>query len=120
MARRMFNNNNIARVMLLAALALGSAGVPGLTAAQTCPNPPTPPEVVCNGGFESPSINGQAQTLPAGPGPSGFGWSIGGNSIDLVKNFWQAAEGSQSIDLDGNAPGSIKQTLTPCRAEATG
>ena len=45
--------------------------------------------------------------------PSTFGgWTVDRNSIDLIGPYWNAADGSQSVDLDGLAPGSISQTFT--------
>ena len=40
------------------------------------------------------------------------GWTVDRNSIDLIGPYWNAADGSQSVDLDGLAPGSISQTFT--------
>ena len=37
-------------------------------------------------------------------------WTVGGNSVDLIGNYWTAPVG-HSIDLDGNAPGAISQDL---------
>ena len=67
--------------------------------------------LVANGSFETPSVNGQSQTLNAGSNALAS-WAIGGNSIDVIRNFWTSKDLAQSIDLDGNAPGSIAQTLT--------
>jgi hypothetical protein len=37
---------------------------------------------------------------------------VGGNSIDLVNtDYFQAAFGSQSVNLSGSAPGSVEQTV---------
>ncbi|MFE9421553.1 choice-of-anchor C family protein [Kitasatospora sp. NPDC006697] len=39
-------------------------------------------------------------------------WQVTGGSVDLIgAGFWQAAEGNQSVDLNGNAAGSIAQTF---------
>lgn len=32
-------------------------------------------------------------------------------TIDYIGNYWQAADGSRSIDLAGNGPGSISQSF---------
>ncbi|MBS0479029.1 MAG: choice-of-anchor C family protein [Proteobacteria bacterium] len=66
-----------------------------------------------------PFINGSFET---GPTPGAFtplaagstaiaGWTVGGNSIDYIGTYWNAQNGSRSIDLSGNAPGSIFQTF---------
>src|SRR5688572_20639925 len=39
------------------------------------------------------------------------GWTVGPDSVDLVGSYWQAKDGIHSIDLSGNAPGSIAQTF---------
>lgn len=38
-------------------------------------------------------------------------WTVGGDSIDLIGSYWQQPTGGYTVDLDGNAPGSISQTL---------
>jgi hypothetical protein len=72
------------------------------------------PELVTNGGFESPTVSAAHATsfdeFSVGS-PSGFGWAITRNSVDLIAGYWDANSGSQSLDLDGNAPGEITQTL---------
>jgi choice-of-anchor C domain-containing protein len=40
------------------------------------------------------------------------GWTVGGHSIDWIGDYWQPAEGARnSVDLNGNAPGSISQAF---------
>ena len=39
------------------------------------------------------------------------GWTVGGNSIDYIGSYWQAQDGSRSIDLAGSGNGSIAQTF---------
>ena len=66
---------------------------------------------VVNGDFES--------SIPAPPG--GFstystgqnfgGWTVGKGSIDLINGFWQAANGTYSVDMDGASVGSIFQDV---------
>jgi choice-of-anchor C domain-containing protein len=60
-------------------------------------------EQIVNGGFELPS-------LPVGTDFVGVtgdfitGWTIPDSwTIDLVRDYWPAFQGSQSIDLDGNS-----------------
>jgi len=39
-------------------------------------------------------------------------WTVTSGSIDWIGNYWQGApSGGGSVDLDGNSPGSISQTL---------
>jgi choice-of-anchor C domain-containing protein len=40
-------------------------------------------------------------------------WTVGGNSVDLNSpRQWDAAEGAQSLDLNGGQPGSVSQTIS--------
>ncbi|MFD8787623.1 choice-of-anchor C family protein [Kitasatospora sp. NPDC059599] len=65
-----------------------------------------------DGSFESPKVPANAFTeLTAGQtiGP----WRITAGSVDLIgAGFWQAAEGDQSVDLNGANSGTIAQTFT--------
>lgn len=65
-----------------------------------------------NGGFEQPAIEpDQYRTIPTG-GAVGA-WRVVSGDVDIVhKNFWQSAEGDQSLDLNGLAPGTIEQDLS--------
>jgi choice-of-anchor C domain-containing protein len=72
-----------------------------------------------NGSFESglPNI-GSYTTLYAGDSTSIVGWEVVSGSvtyttsIDYIGGYWQASEGSRSIDLDGSyTPGAIAQTF---------
>ncbi len=80
------------------ALALGALGA----------SPVAAQNLVQNGDFEAPSITG---TLTLTGCPAGFAWCIGQGNIDLVESAWVPAEGRQSLDLNGDAPGSIFQDL---------
>jgi choice-of-anchor C domain-containing protein len=65
---------------------------------------------VVNGGFESPIVGGNFQTL--GAGSNGLdGWTIGGSGVDHIGSYWQPAEGNQSLDMNATGPGSISQEL---------
>jgi len=81
------------------ALAVGSASSAGATP-------------FTNGSFELGAADpGMYQTLAVGS--QGItGWEVFGNNIDYVGSFWQAADASRSIDLNGNSgPGGIRQTF---------
>src|SRR5215472_8162170 len=83
---------------------------------------PTGPNLIKFGGFESPVV---ASPCPGGGSSAATGvctysagstaipdWTIGGDSVDLVSSaFWQPARGNQSLDLSGNAPGSVTQVV---------
>ena len=65
---------------------------------------------VSDGDFTSPS--GGATFTTYAPGSMGP-WTVGGAGVDLIGGYWQApAATGGSVDLDGNAPGSISQDLS--------
>jgi choice-of-anchor C domain-containing protein len=72
------------------------------------------PELVTNGSFEDgpePEPGGPAFT-PYVMGVDAIpGWAITRGSIDYIGPYWQHADGKRSIDLNGNAPGSIEQII---------
>ena len=70
----------------------------------------TAQNIIVNGDFED------------GPPAWGFGtyyggsfelphWQVTGNSIDHIFNYWQAASGDRSLDLNGTAAGGVQQSL---------
>ncbi|MFI5617866.1 choice-of-anchor C family protein [Streptomyces sp. NPDC051567] len=65
-----------------------------------------------DGSFEYPTAPANAfTTLAAGQsiGP----WKVVSGSVDLIgAGFWQAAEGNQSVDLNGNQTGAVSQTFS--------
>ncbi|MFC9653078.1 MULTISPECIES: choice-of-anchor C family protein [unclassified Streptomyces] len=65
-----------------------------------------------DGSFEYPKVAANTFTeLPAGQtiGP----WQVTRGTVDLIgAGFWQAAEGDQSVDLNGGGPGGVSQTFT--------
>jgi choice-of-anchor C domain-containing protein len=68
---------------------------------------------LANGSFESGDFNGGGAGYQALDAPSTLvtGWTVAAGSIDWVGPYWQAQDGTKSIDLDGNAPGAISQTV---------
>jgi choice-of-anchor C domain-containing protein len=77
--------------------------------------------LILNGSFESPAVapcsdpyncSGEGfEDITPSNGPVIPGWTVGGDGIDLNNNHWQAEDGSQSVDLAGDAPGSVSQTV---------
>lgn len=66
---------------------------------------------IVNGGFELPgAANANFDTLPAGSSAI-TGWTVGSGSIDWIKGYWQPSEGQHSLDMSGNAAGSIFQSI---------
>jgi choice-of-anchor C domain-containing protein len=64
------------------------------------------PLVNANPGFRTISGNANQQSLIPN-------WTVGGQSVDYIANYWQNNQNSgNSIDLNGNGPGRISQTIT--------
>ncbi|MFF7191959.1 choice-of-anchor C family protein [Streptomyces sp. NPDC008222] len=65
-----------------------------------------------DGSFETPTIPPATfQEFTAGQaiGP----WQVSNGTVDLIgAGYWQAAEGNQSVDLNGINPGTVSQTFT--------
>lgn len=87
---------------------------------------------IVNGSFETLTV-----TVPAGRAPNfntSFlevlapnstaiaGWNIGvvgtpgAAGVDIIRNYWQASEGSYSLDMNARGRGSVSQQLTDMRA----
>ena len=89
---------------LLASAAL-AVGLLASASAQAATN------LVSDGDFSSPSGGGTFVTYAGGSttGP----WTVTGDSVDLIGNYWEApTAGGGSLDLDGNDPGGVTQTLS--------
>src|SRR5262245_21329281 len=71
------------------------------------------PNIVTNGSFESPNIGGGFIKLTAIDTTSLTGWVVddAGSSIDHVNNFWVAADGVQSLYMNGTSAGTIYQDI---------
>ncbi|MFN8121538.1 MAG: choice-of-anchor C family protein [Thermoleophilia bacterium] len=65
-------------------------------------------ELVTDGGFETPSIG---VSLHSRQTTSFGGWTVSSGNVDLTGAEWIAASGSQSLDLNGDQPGAVTQTL---------
>jgi choice-of-anchor C domain-containing protein len=67
--------------------------------------------LITNGSFESGTFDGASfDTVNAGSNVI-TGWTVGGNSVDWIGGYWQPKDGSRSIDLAGNGPGSLSQSF---------
>ncbi|MBM0231132.1 DUF642 domain-containing protein [Micromonospora sp. STR1_7] len=91
------------RTAIGVALAVGlSALLTALTAS------PAAAATVFADGFETPVIGGDFQEFAAGQqfGP----WTVTTGTVGLTRD-WQAAEGEQSLDLNGFSPGAVARTL---------
>lgn len=102
-------------------------GVACVAALGAVPAGAAPATVVTNGSFEmggyQSSTNSSGSPLGYEMIPSGStditGWtastldgSSSSDAVDWVNSYWTAEDGTMSIDLNGNAPGEISQTLT--------
>jgi choice-of-anchor C domain-containing protein len=70
--------------------------------------------IITNGSFENSdsSVNPGGGFTTLGSGDTRItGWTVGGNSIDYIGGYWQASDGSRSLDMSGGNAGSISQTL---------
>jgi uncharacterized repeat protein (TIGR01451 family) len=68
--------------------------------------------VSANGSFESPVISGEWVTSVS----TLSGWTVVGGNVDLLRNYNNASDGAQSIDMFGTQAATIQQTfsgLTP-------
>jgi len=66
---------------------------------------------VTNGSFETGTHSGAPfDTLSVGS-TNLTGWTITSGTIDWVNSYWQAKDGSKSLDLSGTGSGAISQTL---------
>ena len=64
-----------------------------------------------NGSFELGSYTSNPfDTLAAG-NTNITGWTINSGSVDWIGNYWDASEGSRSLDMSGLSLGSISQTF---------
>jgi choice-of-anchor C domain-containing protein len=80
-------------------------------AAQARVKPPAPAPLMANGGFEAPAVPANA-FIRYGTGSSIGPWRITEGNVDLTgTNFWQVADGRQSLDLEGSESGTIEQRL---------
>ncbi|MEU1424593.1 choice-of-anchor C family protein [Kitasatospora sp. NPDC005751] len=64
-----------------------------------------------DGSFETPKVAANS-FLGLSAGQSIGPWRVTGGSVDLIgAGFWQAAEGDQSVDLNGSSQGTVAQTF---------
>ncbi len=71
--------------------------------------------IIVNGSFEA---NGGGicdspmfTTLPAASNCL-TGWTIGGAGVDYIHNYWVAADGTHSLDMNALNPGTVQQDIT--------
>ena len=65
-----------------------------------------------NGGFEQGPFTAPGTFVTLGTGDTSItGWKVVSGTVDYVGTYWQAAEGTHSVDLSGTGPGAIEQTF---------
>ena len=97
-------------MMKFAALTIGLA-VAAAGAAYAGPGP----DLIQNGSFETNLYNGGAtgyETVNAADDTTIANWTVTSGSVDLINTYWQAADGSFSLDMSGNGPGAIAQSFS--------
>jgi choice-of-anchor C domain-containing protein len=67
-------------------------------------------QIVQNGSFESPAV--APSPFEVSPPQPIDGWTVTAGSVDLIDGYWQAHSGVQSIDLSGDAPGTLTQDVS--------
>ena len=70
--------------------------------------------LVTNGSFELGSNDaapGGYTTVGVGS-PDIAGWTVGSGTVDWINGYWQASDGTHSIDLNGNSVGDISQAIS--------
>jgi choice-of-anchor C domain-containing protein len=73
--------------------------------------PPAPQPMIANGGFENPPVPANA-FIRYGTGSTIGPWRVTQGNVDLIgANFWQSADGRQSLDLEGSESGTVEQPL---------
>jgi choice-of-anchor C domain-containing protein len=71
-----------------------------------------------NGSFEDGDITNPFGVVAGGNNSTIAGWTVLGNSVDYIGNYWQANDGARTIDLNGNGPGGIAQTFNTVANQA--
>jgi choice-of-anchor C domain-containing protein len=76
--------------------------------------------IVSNGSFEVGTNGPGAGSFATIPGSSSAiaDWSVVGGSIDWINGYWQASDGTHSVDMNGVNVGSIQQTITTVVGQA--
>lgn len=66
-----------------------------------------------NGSFETATVDPGSSFSTLSNGSTAItGWTVGGDSVDYIGGYWQPQNGGRSLDLSGNANGSVSQTFS--------
>jgi len=97
-------------------LARSAALIGGMTLAGLAASPAfAATNLIGDGSFEAFSAGASGKTTIAPGGEAGTiaPWTVTGDSVDLYAASKLAPQdGTQSVDLDGNAPGGVSQAVT--------
>jgi choice-of-anchor C domain-containing protein len=66
---------------------------------------------IVNGGFEAGTGDTPPYATLSGGSTSITGWTVTGGSVDWINGYWNASEGTHSLDLNGLDVGGITQTI---------
>jgi choice-of-anchor C domain-containing protein len=89
---------------ILAGAAVAATAILGATASNAA-------VAIVNGSFEDGAFDpGSFTTLSAGD-TAITGWLVGGAGVDYIGTYWQASQGSRSVDLSALGAGSLSQIL---------
>jgi choice-of-anchor C domain-containing protein len=75
--------------------------------------------IITNGSFEfgtNDAAFGSFQTIP-GSGASINNWTVNG-SVDWINGYWQAQQGTHSVDLNGLSQGGVQQSIATTIGQA--
>jgi choice-of-anchor C domain-containing protein len=95
-----FNNVQVnSGQSLVLTVRTGNDGYAIISGIQIAASSGTPTNLIANGSFENPpGINPYQVFDSSNPMP---GWTIENGTVEIVGPYWQATEGSQSLDLNG-------------------
>ncbi|MFB8026133.1 DUF642 domain-containing protein [Streptomyces sp. NPDC056465] len=100
-----------AAALLLAAASTTASAHPHDTQSHDTQTHTTVPDLA-GGGFETPVVPAPSPFTSHLGGTALGPWAVGGHSVDLTSDrLWDAAEGSQSLDLNGSTSGSVSQEI---------
>jgi fimbrial isopeptide formation D2 family protein/uncharacterized repeat protein (TIGR01451 family) len=100
---------------------LATPGGDGLVVLQWAePAQPAACNLSVNGSFEDPNIQGHPDAVYYPSGDAAYltsidtisGWNVVGGTVDILRWFNNASDGSQSIDMWGTAAATVEQTFT--------
>ncbi len=66
--------------------------------------------LITNGSFEQGPAAVSFATFSAGS-TAITGWTIASGSVDHINSYWNASAGNRSIDMNGNGPATLSQTI---------